>query len=78
MCCLFSYVLKIEQGLYGINKQTARAGNVLLLMFGYLSLALNTQKVRRGRQAFENSPFDIHLDGKGKIHHVHVKVDFQS
>lgn len=43
-CCLFSYILKIEQGLDDPNKQISKADNVLLLMFGYLSLALNMQK----------------------------------
>lgn len=70
---MFAYVLKIEQGLDGVNKQIAKAGNVLLLMFGYLSLALNMQKVSRGRQSAGKSPFDIHLDHKGKIHSLHIK-----
>lgn len=76
MCCLFSYVLKIEQGPCGISKQIAKGGNILVLMFAYLSLALNTQKVSRGRKSFENSPFDIHLDCKGKINCVRIKWIF--
>lgn len=76
-CHLFSYVLKIKPGLSDINKQVAIVGNVLLQMFSYLSLALNMQGVSRGRESSENSPFDIHLARKGKIHCVHIQWIFK-
>lgn len=46
-------------------------------MFGSLSLALNMQKVSRGKQPFESSPVDIHRDCRGKIDCVHVKWIFK-